>query len=103
MAQSLSKIYVHLIFSTKDRERTLPDEIRPDLHAYMGGTLKASAVSRSKSTLSPTICMACFSLHGPRRSATLSATSRKARTTGFGAEARSLGASFGRRDSVHSR
>ena len=33
MAQSLSKIYVHLIFSTKDRERTLPDEIRPDLHA----------------------------------------------------------------------
>ena len=40
MAQSLSKIYVHLIFSTKDRERTLPDEIRPDLHAYMGGTLK---------------------------------------------------------------
>ncbi|HEX4494885.1 MAG TPA: transposase [Thermoanaerobaculia bacterium] len=40
MAQSLSKIYVHLIFSTKDRERTLPDEIRPDLHAYLGGTLK---------------------------------------------------------------
>ena len=40
MAQSLSKIYVHLIFSTKDRERTLSDEIRPDLHAYMGGTLK---------------------------------------------------------------
>ncbi len=40
MAQSLSKIYVHLIFSTKHRERTLPDEIRPDLHAYMGGTLK---------------------------------------------------------------
>ncbi len=40
MAQSLSKIYVHLIFSTKNRERTLPDEIRQDLHAYMGGTLK---------------------------------------------------------------
>ena len=40
MAQSLSKIYVHLIFSTKGRERTLSDEIRPDLHAYMGGTLK---------------------------------------------------------------
>lgn len=41
MAQSLAKIYVHLIFSTKNRERTLPDEIRQDLHAYMGGTLKA--------------------------------------------------------------
>ena len=40
MAQSLSKIYVHLIFSTKDRERTLPDEIRSDLHSYMAGTLK---------------------------------------------------------------
>jgi REP element-mobilizing transposase RayT len=40
MAQSLSKIYVHLIFSTKARERTLPDEIRPDLHAYLGGTFK---------------------------------------------------------------
>jgi putative transposase len=40
MAQSLSKIYVHLIFSTKQRERILPDEIRPSLHAYMGGTLK---------------------------------------------------------------
>ena len=40
MAQSLSKIYIHLIFSTKNRERTLPDEIRPDLHAYIGGTFK---------------------------------------------------------------
>jgi putative transposase len=40
MAQSLSKTYIHLIFSTKGRERTLPDEIRPDLHAYLGGTFK---------------------------------------------------------------
>jgi putative transposase len=40
MSQSLSKIYVHLIFSTKNRERSLPDEARLDLHAYMGGTLK---------------------------------------------------------------
>ena len=40
MAQSLAKIYVHLIFSTKNRERILPDEVRPDLHAYLGGTLK---------------------------------------------------------------
>ena len=39
MPQSLAKIYVHLVFSTKNRERCLPDEIRPDLHAYMGGTL----------------------------------------------------------------
>jgi len=45
MAQSLSKIYVHLIFSTKDRERTLPDEVRPDLHAYLGGTFKGLGCS----------------------------------------------------------
>ena len=29
MAQSLSKLYVHLIFSTKNRERTLGEDIRP--------------------------------------------------------------------------
>jgi len=40
MAQSLSKIYVHLIFSTKGREQTVPDEVRPELHAYLAGTLK---------------------------------------------------------------
>jgi REP element-mobilizing transposase RayT len=40
MPQSLAKIYVHLVFSTKNRERVIPDEIREGLHAYMGGTLK---------------------------------------------------------------
>jgi putative transposase len=40
MAQSLAKIYVHLIFSTKNRERTIPDHLRPTLHSYMGGILK---------------------------------------------------------------
>jgi putative transposase len=45
MAQSLSKIYIHLIFSTKDRERILSDEIRPELHAYMGGTIKGLGCS----------------------------------------------------------
>ena len=39
MPQSLSKIYVHLIFSTKNRERVLTDSIRPHLHSYMGGIL----------------------------------------------------------------
>jgi putative transposase len=41
MPQSLAKIYVHLVFSTKNRERLLPEDLGPDLHAYMGGTLKA--------------------------------------------------------------
>jgi len=45
MPQSLAKIYVHLVFSTKNRERVLPDDIRPDLHAYMGGTLNGMGCS----------------------------------------------------------
>ena len=40
MPQSLSRIYVHLVFSTKHRARCLPDVIRPELHAYMGGILR---------------------------------------------------------------
>ena len=45
MPQSLAKIYVHLIFSTKNRERIFPDDIRADLHAYMGGTLNGLGCS----------------------------------------------------------
>jgi REP element-mobilizing transposase RayT len=40
MPQSLSKIYVHLIFSTKNRERLIPEHIRSNLHSYMGGILR---------------------------------------------------------------
>jgi REP element-mobilizing transposase RayT len=40
MAQSLSKILVHLIFSTKKRERLIQDNIREELHSYLGGVLK---------------------------------------------------------------
>lgn len=39
MPQSLAKLYVHLVFSTKNRERVLADEDRPDLHAYIGGII----------------------------------------------------------------
>ena len=39
MPQSLSKILVHLIFSTKHREPTITDELRPRLHAYLIGIL----------------------------------------------------------------
>lgn len=39
MAQSLAKILVHLIFSTKKREPTIPTAIRLELHAYLGGIL----------------------------------------------------------------
>jgi REP element-mobilizing transposase RayT len=39
MPQSLSKVLVHLIFSTKHREPLIGPEIRPRLHAYIVGIL----------------------------------------------------------------
>ena len=39
MPQSLSKLYVHLVFSTKNRQRVLMAADAADLHAYIGGTL----------------------------------------------------------------
>jgi len=108
MAQSLSKIskiYVHLIFSTKDRERTLPDEIRHDLHAYMGGTLNGLGCSPIEINTEPDHVHALFLL--ARTSALSDGRCRppqeKARTTGFAAGVRSSRASSGRRDSVPSR
>lgn len=35
MPQSLSQLYVHLVFSTKDRRQFISDKIAPDLWAYM--------------------------------------------------------------------
>ena len=37
MSQSLSKMYVHIVYSTKHRSRVLIPEIQPDLCAYSGG------------------------------------------------------------------
>lgn len=37
MPQSLAQILVHLVFSTKHREPSLADDIRDELHAYIGG------------------------------------------------------------------
>ncbi len=39
MPQSLSKVLVHLIFSTKERAPVINLEIRPRLHAYLVGIL----------------------------------------------------------------
>ncbi|MDB5348301.1 MAG: Transposase [Schlesneria sp.] len=39
MPQSLANIYIHLIFSTKERVPYLADKWRPDLHAYMATVL----------------------------------------------------------------
>lgn len=41
MPQSLSAVYIHLVFSTKHRQPLLRDKIlRNDLHAFIGGTSK---------------------------------------------------------------
>jgi putative transposase len=41
MLQSLSKMWSHLIFSTKERYPFLSDKtIRPELQAYMAATLR---------------------------------------------------------------
>ncbi len=41
MPQSLSAVYVHVVFSTKDRKRFLQDiDLRIALHAYMGSVCK---------------------------------------------------------------
>jgi len=41
MAQSLSKIYIHIVFSTKDRVPFLKDNnLRGEIHAYLSGTCK---------------------------------------------------------------
>jgi putative transposase len=40
MPQSLAKILIHLIYSTKHRERILGDDIRDQLHSYAAAILK---------------------------------------------------------------
>ena len=42
MAQSLAKIVVHVVFSTKNREPFLATTIRKDLFAYLVGILNSS-------------------------------------------------------------
>ncbi len=37
MAQSLSKVILHIIFSTKNREQIIPEHVQPELHAYLAG------------------------------------------------------------------
>ena len=37
MSQSLSQVYIHLVFSTKGREPLIPPDVCLALHAYMIG------------------------------------------------------------------
>ena len=40
MPQSLANVYVHCVFSVKDRAPRITDDIRPKLHGYMSGVLR---------------------------------------------------------------
>jgi REP element-mobilizing transposase RayT len=40
MAQSLSKVLIHILFSTKERYPFLTPDVRPELHAYAATVLK---------------------------------------------------------------
>ena len=40
MAQSLSKVLLHLVFSTKNREKIIMKTLQPKLHAYLAGTCR---------------------------------------------------------------
>ncbi len=40
MAHTFTNILVHAVFSTSGRASLLTDEIRPDVHAYLGGILR---------------------------------------------------------------
>lgn len=40
MSQSLSKLYIHLIFHTKNNENFINADIESELYAYLGGLLK---------------------------------------------------------------
>lgn len=41
MSQSLSKLYIHLTFSTKGRQPLIHEKIQTNLHSYMAGTFKS--------------------------------------------------------------
>jgi REP element-mobilizing transposase RayT len=41
MAHSLSKIILHVVFSTKDRENSITDSLRPRVHAYLAQVVRS--------------------------------------------------------------
>lgn len=42
MPQSLARVYIHLVFSTKHRQPCIAEAIRPRLWEYLGGILRQS-------------------------------------------------------------
>lgn len=48
MPQSLSQIYLHLVFSTKNHQRFIDDDIRAELYAYMAAVLNDECKSPAR-------------------------------------------------------
>jgi putative transposase len=48
MPQSLSQIYIHLVFSTKNRQPFINDAIAPELYAYMASVFYYECKSPAK-------------------------------------------------------
>ena len=42
MAQSLSKILLHVVFSTKNRSESIPKDLEEPLHAYLAGIIRTN-------------------------------------------------------------
>jgi hypothetical protein len=65
MPQSLSAVYIHLVFSTKDRRPLLRDKpTRDALHSYLGGVSKQldcppSSSAAWKTTSRESLCFIC--------------------------------------------
>lgn len=62
MPQSLARIYIHLVFSTKNRQRIIPDDLGETLHAYMGGILRELDCSAVEINTEPDHAHALFIL-----------------------------------------
>ena len=48
MSQSLSQVYVHIVFSTKHRQNLIDEQIEARLFEYIGGVCKGLACNPIK-------------------------------------------------------
>ena len=60
MAQTLTSLLVHIVFSTKHRVPIITPEVEPDLFAYMGGILKNNSSPLLAAGVPATTCI-CWS------------------------------------------
>jgi len=61
MAQSLARLWTHLIFSTKERFPFLRDKsIRADMHAYLATVLRNHGCETLIAAVLTIMCMRCF-------------------------------------------